>query len=536
MKKLKNEKGAITILVLVSILFMVSFLISSYAIVANKLKTQKEMISQTREIYNSTKSMEEIYNSFFIDNVIPIYTVDQLLAIGTETSIIINGEYYNFSNNDSTMYMLMNDLSFNAYDYGEEYYWVPINDRQDLLAGFNGNKHKIEVKYKDSQGDEYSVIYSEESNFAEPEYKVKVSPRILSETGEILSEAIIYTASNNNEFTAQDEKGEIEISIKRLVTTKIYAGCEGYRNSGIATITVKNPNKIPEISLVLGNYSFTINAMPEDAKVTINGVERSTVSVKKGDEVSWKVEAKNYITQEGSQIIDEDTVLDVSLNIIKYTITVNPSPEDSTVIISSNGEILASGEGKQSVEVDIGTTIDYSVNRMYYYSKEGTTTANSNSTISVELESKPEQTLTLAKPSSVEAEDWTNIDNADDGINSTDYAQSWNTDKFYLHYDASELNENVKITNILVSYKLKQTLSNNDVVVILNAGDVECINITVEGISTKLGGTVYESTASVLPTGVDVKKGLTLSINNVDGGADILYIYGSQLAITYIEP
>ena len=61
------------------------------------------------------------------------------------------------------------------------------------------------------------------------------------------------------------------------------------------------------------------------------------------------------------------------------------------------------------------------------------------------------------------------------------------------------------------------------------------MNITVESVSSSKS-TVYESTATVLPTGADVKKGLTLSINNTDGGIDILYIYGSQLEITYIEP
>ena len=49
MKKLKNENGAITILVVISILFMISFLISSYVIVANKVKSQKEVIAQTKK-------------------------------------------------------------------------------------------------------------------------------------------------------------------------------------------------------------------------------------------------------------------------------------------------------------------------------------------------------------------------------------------------------------------------------------------------------------------------------------------------------
>ena len=380
MKKLKNEKGAITLIVLVSILFMVSFLISSYAIVANKAKTQKEIVEQTRAIYDNTENIEETYNSYFMTGeIIPIYTVEQLFAMGKGESIIIDGKYYIFSNNDSTVYMLMNDLAFNAYDYGENYYWTPMGERgEEWLAGFIGNNHKIEVKYKDTEDDEYSVIYSEENDFAEPEYKVKVSPRVLSESGDILTEATIYTSSNHAEFVAQEGKGEMEISVKRLVATKIYAGCEGYRNSVTETITIKNPNKIPEINLVLGNYSFTINATPEDAKVTINGVEKTTVSVNKGEQVSWKVEATGYVTKEGTYTVEDDTTIDVSLEVAKHTFTINATPTDAVVTID--------GEERNSITVDYGTTISYSVVRDEYYTKQGNITVCEDMTLDVSLE------------------------------------------------------------------------------------------------------------------------------------------------------
>ena len=65
MKRFKNQNGAITIITLVTILFMVSFLISAYAIAANKAKTQKEIVAETKETYESKQTMEEIYNSYF---------------------------------------------------------------------------------------------------------------------------------------------------------------------------------------------------------------------------------------------------------------------------------------------------------------------------------------------------------------------------------------------------------------------------------------------------------------------------------------
>ncbi|MBQ2916756.1 MAG: hypothetical protein IJE59_01025 [Clostridia bacterium] len=384
MKKLKSQNGAITMLVLISIMFLISFLISTYVLVMHKAQSQKEIVEETKKIYESPFTMEEIYNSYFNSgNIVPIYTVEQLLYMGTgKQNVNINGKYYNFNNDENTIYVLMNDLEFNAYqEYGEDYYWEPIGNREDLSAKFEGNNYVIEVNYK-----EYTKVYSKDNEFSE--------------------------------------------------------------------------------------YEILI---------------------------------------------------------------INPVPEDATVTISSNGEVIATGKGRQKVLVETGANLEYSVERTYYEPQSGSATVDSTIVLTVELESKPEQTLTLI-PASAEAEDWSAVNQAVADIDSSDYAFSWNTDKFYLHFDVSEFNENVKVTNILASYKLNQTISKNDVVVILNAGDVECINTVVEDLSTKLGGTVYETVADTLPLGTDVKNGLTLSINNVDGGSDLLYIYGARLTITYIEP
>jgi hypothetical protein len=394
MKNIKSEKGAITILVLVSVLFMLSFLISSYVIIANKVQTQKEIIAQTRSIYENY-NLEDIYNSYFGKNIIPITNKEQLLAIGTGTNKIINGSYYNFANNKETIYLLMNDIEFTAYeeetlkDENGNYYWTPIGERTDLLAGFEGNNNKIRVKYIDDENEEYTVEYSNKENYSEPEYNVKVIPKAMSEEGEVLSSAKILSAIKEEEFK-EVGTGEMEVSIKRLEITKIKATSEIYKDSGIETIYIKNPNKIEEYNLVLGKYTFTIMSTPSDATVTINGENRTTISVNKGEEVSWKVEGTNYISQEGNQIINDDISLDIILSKIEYTLTIQPTPSDATVTITSNGKTLKSGTGTQSVLIDNGTQITYAVNKIYYVAKSGDITMNSDKTIPVSLTEKNE--------------------------------------------------------------------------------------------------------------------------------------------------
>ena len=54
MKKLKSENGAIAILVLISLVFLTTFLISSYVIMSNKMQSQRKVISDTKDIYENT--------------------------------------------------------------------------------------------------------------------------------------------------------------------------------------------------------------------------------------------------------------------------------------------------------------------------------------------------------------------------------------------------------------------------------------------------------------------------------------------------
>lgn len=147
MKKLKSQNGAITMLVLISIMFLISFLISTYVLVMNKAQSQKEIVEETKKIYESPFTMEEIYNSYFnTGNIVPIYTVEQLLYMGTgKQNVNINGKYYNFNNDKNTIYVLMNDLEFNALELGLEEDWIPINDNSDYISNFEWNNYKVKV-------------------------------------------------------------------------------------------------------------------------------------------------------------------------------------------------------------------------------------------------------------------------------------------------------------------------------------------------------------------------------------------------------
>lgn len=344
MKKIKSENGAITIITLVSILFMVSFLISSYILISNKAQAQKDIIEETRKIYEPTATMEEIYNSYFNNSkIVPIYTVEQLLIMGSDNkNVNINGKYYDFNNDENTIYVLMNDLKFRASDYADQLtngYWMPVGDRileyeqlkkdmsevQDtdtsneeslndyFKAKFEGKDNNIEVIYTDKENDEYSVVYSQEYNYCEPEYEVNVTPKL---SDEVIADTAEILVNNENKGT----KGNTTVKVRRLKNTSISAYLNDNYNTPKESILIINPNKIKDINLKFEsiNVTLTIDAIPEQAKVMINGEITNSISVPAGTTVNYKVYCDEYNTKEGSIEVNRTMALPIELSPIDY--------------------------------------------------------------------------------------------------------------------------------------------------------------------------------------------------------------------------
>lgn len=123
---MKKEKGSITIITLVTILFMLSFLISSFAIIANRRQAQAEIKKETREIYEGkVENVEDIYQSYFAktNEAIPIYTEEQLFKIGTNQKVMINEKIYELL--PTAKYVLMNNISFKTAEHSGK---MPIEE------------------------------------------------------------------------------------------------------------------------------------------------------------------------------------------------------------------------------------------------------------------------------------------------------------------------------------------------------------------------------------------------------------------------
>ena len=143
-ENLKSERGAITLIVLVTMIFLLTFLIVTYIKIANKAQTSAEITKQIAERYNNIGDAEDIYSTYSADDeLIPIYTVDQLKKIGSGKQVSINGKTYTFASDG--IYILQNDLNLGGkYDEatktwtGTEWEPLPLTDENGKTYEFTG--------------------------------------------------------------------------------------------------------------------------------------------------------------------------------------------------------------------------------------------------------------------------------------------------------------------------------------------------------------------------------------------------------------
>lgn len=150
------------------------------------------------------------------------------------------------------------------------------------------------------------------------------------------------------------------------------------------------------------NYTFTINPVPADAIVTINGVEQTSITVQEGTVVTYTVEKEGYHTRSESLVINKNTTLNIELRQIGYytfTITTNPA----YAIVTINGEIT------NSVTVPSDTVVTWTATLTGYGTEAGTFKVTEDSEMHVYL-------LCLGEPQTVSTLDEYENAGADTGV------------------------------------------------------------------------------------------------------------------------
>jgi len=154
---------------------------------------------------------------------------------------------------------------------------------------------------------------------------------------------------------------------------------------GDGNINLTNYEDIPPVWGGPAWYRVTINATPSNASISLTATGYTQVDnyieVRTGTLVTWTVSSPHYIEQSNSLTVTEDTTLNITLDPILYTFTINPTPSDATVKFTvGSTETIAN-----SISVPINTEVEWEVSKNHYITRNGTKTVTEDSSLTVPL-------------------------------------------------------------------------------------------------------------------------------------------------------
>ncbi len=158
----------------------------------------------------------------------------------------------------------------------------------------------------------------------------------------------------------------------------------------ILSIVAKN-GKIYQLELYTDNlntidnptqYTFTITAIPKEAKITIKSKTYGKTAYGSGEvklidysgsEISYTVECEGYDSQSGNAVLNENITEEVTLQIKRYTVEIIDDNEISVKFYNSLGEEVKSDEtNPKKITVNYGESISYVISRDGYEDNTGT--------------------------------------------------------------------------------------------------------------------------------------------------------------------
>lgn len=141
---------------------------------------------------------------------------------------------------------------------------------------------------------------------------------------------------------------------------------------------------------------------PSNAVVKLNGTVRKQLTVTRGTVVKVEANASGYKPYTNNITVTSDRHIDIVLEeivVVYNTLTINPTPSDSTVIINN-----VSSVGSISKNYPKGTTISWSVLKDGYITKSNNFVLNEDRTINVVLEEiVPDEFTYRVNPTPIDA-------------------------------------------------------------------------------------------------------------------------------------
>ncbi len=148
--KTKNQKGAISMFVLMAMLFFLVTVVGIYTIGSKRAQTQTESVQLVKEKYYTEGEENTIFEQRVSNSTtnIPIYTKEQLWSMGSGKEVEIEGVIYHFA--ASATYELKNDIVVN------------IEADMKMVNEANLTKNGYEIYYYNVENNQYYNLASSE--------------------------------------------------------------------------------------------------------------------------------------------------------------------------------------------------------------------------------------------------------------------------------------------------------------------------------------------------------------------------------------
>lgn len=142
-KDLKNQKGAISIFVLMAMLFFLVTMLGVYTITSKRAQTQTESVELVKEKYYTEGEEQVLYQQKVSNatNNLPIYTKEQLWSVGTGKKVEMEGTVYTFA--AAATYELKNDIVIN------------LDDTMKIVDTSKVNRNGYEIYYYNPENNLY---------------------------------------------------------------------------------------------------------------------------------------------------------------------------------------------------------------------------------------------------------------------------------------------------------------------------------------------------------------------------------------------
>ena len=175
----------------------------------------------------------------------------------------------------------------------------------------------------------------------------------------------------------------ISVDIGTAVSWQVTKTGYETKSGSVASLTSNQNINVALRELV----TVTVIPSPADATVVLTSAETgytqvgNAITVPSNVAVSYSVSRTDYITKTGTITPDVSQTLNVSLLVARCTLTIVPTPNDATVVLTATGET----QSGNTITVDNGTSVAYTVSKTGYVTQTSSLNVTYNRTLNIDL-------------------------------------------------------------------------------------------------------------------------------------------------------